>query len=347
MPIPNQLPASLRYFKARLRPLAQPPVWVPAIFISAVGLVASEYWLNPLGSSLQKKEFAESNNPAYSFLSREDSRIGADIDSLPVLFHDFDRSITSAAPVAPNKKTQATNTKRSFEDLLAQKPATFPADTQSTPITGTSTPDSAGPKLENPFLVQAQKLLQAGSFDSRGTSLAVNPYTASSSQPVIGQTSGSSFGLQLPNGTNQNQSVAPISPLQPALNQSAIANPTATTYPQAPTNALGQSLPTSVLPSKISPATTQASAGTGYNSPGATNTSPAPNSYINLVGTQPVSGVVSAAQVAPPVTSVAPTNITPYSVQVPTQATGSNTNPGLNSNFGNSGLQPSQLQQRN
>lgn len=345
MPIPNQLPASLRYFKARLKPLAQPPVWAPAIFISVLGLVTWEYWLNSLGSSLQKKQIAESNNPASSSFSREDSRISADIDSLPVLIHDFDRSIASATPIAPNKKTQATKTKGSFEELLAQKQATFYADTQSTPITGTGTTSSAAPNLENPFLVQAQKLLQTGPLESKGTSLGVNPYTASSSQPLIKQTSGSSLGSQLPNGTNQNQSVEPISPLKPAPYQSELKKEAPTTYPQAPTNALGQPLPTTS--GQITPGNTQASPGTGYGSPEAMNTTSAPNSYTNLVPSQPVPGVAPVAQVAPPVTSVAPTNIAPYSVQVPSQASGSNKNPGLNSNFGNSALQPSQLQQSN
>lgn len=319
---PNQPPASLRYFKARLRSLAQPPVWGTAIFISVVGLAAWEYGLNPgLQPSSQKKEVA-SKSPAYPSLSQEDSRIGADIDSLPVLFHDFDRTIAPAAPIASNKKTQTTQTKGAVKDLLTQK-ATFSADTQSTSIAGAGAPSSAAPNLENPFLVQAQKLLQAGSLDSRGTSLGVNIYTASSSQPVAEQKSGSSLGVQLPTVTNQNQIVAPIS------HQSAIANPTAMTYPQAPTNVLGQSLLTG-LP-----------AGTGSIPPTVTNTTPPPNSYTYLVGSGPVPGVAPAAPVAPPVTPIAP-----YSVQVPDQATGSYTNPELTSNFG-SGLPPSQLQQPN
>lgn len=303
MPLPYQLPASLRYFKARLRPLAQPPVWGTAIFISVVGLVAWEHWLNPLRPDWQKNEVIEANNPAYPSLSREDSRIGADIDSLPVLLHDFGQSIAPAVPIAPNKKTQATKTKGSFEESLTQKQA-ISTDTQSTPTIGTGTPASPTPNLENPFLVQAQKLLQASSLESREPSLGVNPYTASS-QPVAGQTSGSSQGIQLPSGTGQNQGVATISPLPPALNPPAAANLTATPTisPQAPTNALEQSLPASALPSQISPATMGLPAGTGY--------------------------------------------IAPYSVQVPSQAPRSYTNPRLNSNFGTSGLQPSQLQQRN
>ena len=307
MPLPYQLPASLRYFKARLRPLAQPPVWGTAIFISVVGLVAWEHWLNPLRPNWQKNEVIEANNPAYPSLSREDSRIGADIDSLPVLLHDFGQSIAPAVPIAPNKKTQATKTKGSFEESLAQKQA-ISTDTQSTPTIGIGTPASPTPNLENPFLVQAQKLLQASSLESSEPSLGVNPYTASS-QPVAGQTSSSSLGIQLPSGTSQNQGVATISP-------------------QAPTNVLGQSLPTSALPSKISPATMGLPPGTGYSLPEVTNTTPTPT-------------------VAPPVTPVAPTYIAPYPVQVPSQAPRSYTNPRLNSNFGTSGLQPSQLQQLN
>ena len=279
---PYQLPASLRYFKARLRPLAQPPVWGTAIFISVLGLVAWEHWLDPLRSSWQKNAVIKANNPAYPSLSREDSRIGADIDSLPVLSHDLGKSIAPAAPIAPNNRTQATKSKAAFEESLTQKQG-ISTDTHSTPTLGITTPASPTPNLENPFLVQAQKQLQTSPLESREPSLQVNPNTASS-QPVAAQTSGSNLGIQPLSSTGQNQGVTTISPIPPTLNPSAAANltTTPTISPQDPTNALEQSLPTSALPSQISPATVGLPAGTGYIAPYSVQVpSQAPRTYIN------------------------------------------------------------------
>ncbi len=207
---------------------------------------------------------------------------------------EFKQSSTPfSAPIAPNQETEATKTKELYQDYLAQKQANFSPDTQPSPLTETGKPAAPSPSVvDTPLLVQAKNLVQASPL--------------------------------LPNSTAQNQSVVPLSPVQPGLSQSAAANPASTlSAPQAPTSALGQSLPTNSLPNQTSGLTTQASAGTGYTPPTATNTTPAPNSYgysVQPRSVQPQSVIrviPYSALVAPPVTPGPPTtNSAPYSVQV-------------------------------
>jgi hypothetical protein len=239
MPLRKQLPTSLRYSsKSRLRPLWRPAFWGAAIFLPVVGLVTWQYWVDPesIASLLQKP----------------------DIDRSPLLSEEFKQSRGAAAPVAPDKETEASNTKELSQDHLEQKQATLSSDTQPTPLTVTDKP-AAPPQnvVETPLLLQAKNLLQP------------SPLT--------------------PNYINQNQSGVPNSPVQRPLSQSAAANPVGTTAPQAPlTNALGQSLPSYAKPSQNSPPTTQASAGTGYTPSAATNNTPPPNSYTHPVQPQSV-----------------------------------------------------------
>lgn len=335
MPLRNQLPASLRYFKARLRPLTRPPVWGTAIILSVVGLVACEYWLNPeLLTSRQKNGVADSNNSASPSLSREDSRIGADIDSLPVLLNDLNKSSVPVTPITLNKKTQASKTKGLYDDLLEKQQAAT-ANTQSTPPTVTPTTAAPAPNIENPLLVQAQNQLRAGPLNSGGTSLGVNPYLAPPSQPAAGQL---------------NQSATAQS-----ARTEAIANPAARpTAAQSPISGLGQPLSTNTLPSQNLPLNSGLQTGTSYTPPySATNTTPVPNPYTYPGGSQPVSGVAPAtpavpvAPVASPVAPPGASNITPYSLQVPSQDSETVTNPVFRSSLGNQDSQRTGLQQSN
>ena len=341
MPPSNQLPASLRYLKARLRPLTRPPVWGGAIFVSVVGLVAWEYSVNP--ELLQSSEHSavveseKSNNPS---LSPEDSAIGADIDSSPVLAKELNQVITPpTAPLIP-LKTQTPKNKDLFG--LDPEKATSSSDTQLMPDTVPGTPATPAPTSNNPFLVQAQNLLQTGQLYDRESSLG-NPYAAST-QPNAGQTSGSSLGNGLPAVANQNQTASN----DPLLNQSPLANP-ARTISQGSANALGQSFPASAA-SSHAPLPTDTSNPSSYTQPTvasytqptvASNTYPANSYYPPGVQIAPSVAPYSAPPVAP-----APIGITPYSTQIPNQTTGSYPNPTFNSGS-SSNLQqsPSQLQQ--
>ena len=331
MPPSNQLPASLRYLKARLRPLTRPPVWGGAIFVSVVGLVAWEYSVNPeLLQSSEHNAVVESGSNNSS-LSPEDSAIGADIDSSPVLAKELNQAITPpTAPLIP-LKTQTPKNK----DLLGLDPekATSSTDTQLTLDTVPGTPATPAPTSNNPFLVQAQNLLQTGQLYDRESSLG-NPYAAST-QPNAGQTSGSSLGNGLPAVANQNQTASN----DPLLNQSPLANPA--TISQGSANALGQSFPASAA-SSHAPLPTGTSNPSSYTQPTVTsNTYPANSYYPPGVQIAPSVAPYSAPAVAP-----APIGITPYSTQVPNQTTGNYPTPTFNSGV-SSNLQqpPSQLQQ--
>lgn len=320
------------------RPLRKPAFWGASIIVFLLGLVSWGYWVAP-GSieALPNKEAENDSSPAMP---------------KPLL--------------APNQGTEETKTKELYENFLAQKQVSSP-QLQLSPIKPTRKPAAPPPEkiVETPLLVEAKNLLRAEELNKKGKSWEVNPYTQSSSQPfagtpfgsssganpytqsssepLTGQT-GSSLGIQSPaSPTNQNPSVVPISPVQPALDQPPVANPAVTpTEPQDQTNTLKQPLQTTALPSQTSPSTNMPNAGAGYNPPAVTKATPAPNSYTNSYQPQQLP---TAASYSAPVT---PTNIAPYSNQVPNQATKSYTNPRLNSSFQNSGgLQPSQAQQPN
>ena len=321
MPPSNQLPAPLRYLKARLRPLTRPPVWGGAIFVSVVGLVAWEYSVNPdLLQSSEHNAVAESksNNPS---LSPEDSAIGADIDSSPVLARELNQTSTPVAPlISPQETTK---------DLhLATEKTPSLTDTQLMPNTVSGTSAVPAPNPENPFLAQAQNLLQNGQY-SNGTSLGSS--YAASTQPTTGQT-GSSPGNEPPTVANQNQTRN-----SPLPNQSSVVN-SASTINQGSANGLGQS-PTSAS-SIYAPPNGISTSSTGYTQPAAANNTYPANSYYP-------SGVQIAPSIAPysaPPVAPTPISATPYSTQ-PSQTTGSYPNPTFNSGSSSNFQQPSQLQQ--
>ncbi len=100
-----------RYLLARLRPLTQPIFWGPSIALMFVILFTWQYWMRPEWVSYLG--VAPSSDDA-SGLSPEDRAIGADIDTLPLLFNDIGLSANSAyrqvdpsgsVPAATNLKT--------------------------------------------------------------------------------------------------------------------------------------------------------------------------------------------------------------------------------------------------
>ncbi len=319
------------------RRLGKPAFWGASIILSVAGLVSWGYWVAPSFFEYLQNNEAENNSS----------------------------SAMPKAPLLPNQGTQETKTKELYENFLAQKQASYP-QIHPSPLKPKSKPAVPLPEkiVETPLLVQAKNLLRAEELNKKGTSWEVNPYTQSSSQPFAGSPSGSSSGvnpytqsssqpltgqngssvdIQSAYSTNQNQSIVPISPVQPALNQSKVANPAVTpNEPQVQTNTLKQPRQNTALPSQTSPSTNMPNAGVGYDAPAVTKATPAPNSYT-FPG-QPQQLPSAASYSAP----VAPNNIAPYSNQVPNQATRSYTSPRLNSSFQNSGgLQPSQTQQPN
>ncbi|MBG1261820.1 hypothetical protein [Nostoc commune] len=361
MPNRHYPPAYLRYLKARLSNLGRPGFWGTAIFLSLVGLVTWEYWSNPDIFVYKQKSQVASQEPADSSLSEENRAIAADIDNLPVLFNDFEQATLPVTPNNPKENTEAKNSKNFLEDVINKQKST--TDTKLNPGLGVN--GDTSPSLKNPFVVQTENLLRAGMIDNNQF-LGLKTLTKAS-EPTEKETS-SNLGIGFTNQTNKNQNSVSISPLQGALNQSTNQNFSSFNGTETQTNALGRASepgttlmpPINSLPSQNSLPSAGLTTGTGYTSTG-TNlqqnpysnlnngqvlpsnglntgtgyTSPATNlpqnPYTNLNSGQVVPNV---APVTPPVTSAAPSNIAPYSSQIPSQGVITPTNPVGYSNYG-------------
>ncbi|WP_169220400.1 hypothetical protein, partial [Brasilonema sp. UFV-L1] len=210
-------PAYLRYLKARLWILTRPSIWGTAIFLSVVGLVIKEYWTHPdFFTRWQTNQVAD--KPANSSVSEEDTGNAAVLDELSVPYNtDFNQANPPALKTrAPKQNTQATNSK-SLLDALNSKSQSSTSDSKLkvTMKEGDSTPVI---KLENPFLTQAENLLQLKNFQNGSNSQGVNALSTSLAQQNSGQ---NSFGLgtALGNQINSSQNNVSESALQTALNQ--------------------------------------------------------------------------------------------------------------------------------
>lgn len=217
-------PAHLRYLKARLWNLSRPGFWGAAIFLSVVGLTIREYWANPnFFTDWQKNQFA-TKVPDNSSLSEEDRAIAADIDNLPILFNtDSDKENSPPARTTRNtQNTQAKNSRGGLLEVLNSKNQTSASSDKSK---ATVKEDDSAPtaKLENPFLAQAENLLQLKNFQSGSNPQGVNALTPSFGQQDPAK---NSFGLGtgLADTTRPNQNIASESALQTALNQSKNQN---------------------------------------------------------------------------------------------------------------------------
>jgi hypothetical protein len=375
MPHRHYPPAYLRYLRARLWNLGRPGFWVTAIFLSVVGLVTWEYWSNPDIFVYKQKNKVTSQTPADSSLSAENRAIAADIDNLPVLFNDFEQATLSLTANTPKEKTEAKNSKSLLEDVINKQKSASDAKLNPTLGVNGDTP----PVLKNPFVVQTENLLRTGTVDNNNQFLGIKTLTGAS-EPTDGEQTSSNLGIGFTNQTNKNQNSASISPLQAILNQSTnqkLSGFNGTTATQ--TNALGRaSEPGTTLMPPINSLSSQNSlpsaglnTGTGYTSTGR-NLQQNPYSNLNNGQVLPNNGLNTGAgytnlqqnpynnlnngqvvpNVAPGTLPVRPTNIAPYSSQIPGQSVVTPTNPmgyanyGLQqpaqppqSNYGNYGLQ--------
>ncbi len=369
----NQPPAPLRYFKARLRPLAKPLVWGTATLISLVSLSTWVYFAHPewLVFSDNQENTSPTNTAVDPTFSDEEKAIGADIDTLSVLEKDLANSEPFQVAPAETQKQQGL-----FDDFLKQKEA---ADAQKSSGSSGTEKLAGQSSITNPFAIKSQD-----PFNNSGTLPSGNSVSAPSSNLGAGSVAnpaGSSNAATLsplqsaldridagkqPN--LQNPTTAPVSPLQSALDRLNTGNTIATPAPtQAPTDKLGQNSSsnqtptqsTSGIPGQVTAPPSQYPGTAGYSSipgqsygstspvPGATGynvpptgTNNPPNSYTYLNQPQAVPGVPPAAQVSP---SLTPSNLGQSPFQNATPGNGY-ANPGYNSNFGNPAAQPSQVQ---
>ncbi|MBW4450468.1 MAG: hypothetical protein KME38_27475 [Spirirestis rafaelensis WJT71-NPBG6] len=283
-------PAYLRYLRARLWNLGRPAFWGTAIFLSVVGLGIREYWANPdFLTSWQKNNQVATQKPDNLSLSAEDRANLADIDNLPVLINDAQQSNLLVAPSSRKQKSQDNNSKSLLDDLISkQQEAAKNAKSNLGGIVD-NVPTS---KVINPFVAQAESLLQAGTANTASQLFSVKSSDASSLQPGIAGSS-SNLGIGSANQINNNQNSAPISALQTAINESTIQKPSSLNNNTTSnhTNTIGRSLPSNDLPNQGFSTNTRLNTNandsistTGYTQPTVTNQ---PQIYTNFGGSQP------------------------------------------------------------
>ncbi|MEH1785302.1 hypothetical protein [Nostoc sp.] len=368
MPNRDYPPAYLRYLRARLWNLGRPGFWGTAIFLSIVGLVTWEYWSNPDIFVYKQKNEVTSQKPVDSSLSEENRAIAADIDNLPVLFNDFEQASLSLTADTPKEKAKDNKGKGFLEDVIKKQNSA--SDTKLNPALGVN--GDTSPAVQNPFVLQTENLLRTGTVDGGNQFLGLKTLNAAS-EPTGGEQTSSSLDIGSTNQTNKNQNSLSISPLQAALSQSTnqkLSSFNGITPTQ--TNALGRVSdpattlmpPINSLPNQNSLPTTGLTPGTVYTSTG-TNLPQNPYSNLNNGQLMPNNGlttgtnlpqspysnlnngqlVPNVAPVTPPVTSIAPSNIAPYSSQSQSQSVVTPTSPLGYSNYGLQ--QPTQAAQSN
>ena len=282
-------PAYLRYLRARLWNLGRPAFWGTAIFLSVLGLGIREYWANPdFLTFLQNNKQAATQKAADTSLSNEDRAIAADIDNLPVLINDAKQSNLLIVPSTRKEKGQDNKSKSLLDDLISKQQEAA-KNAKSNPVRIVD--NVAASKVTNPFVAQAESLLQAGTANSGSQLFGIKSSNTSSVQPGIAGSS-SNLGIGLPNQINNNQNPAPISALQTAINESTQKPSSLNNTNSNQTSTIGRSLPSNDLPNQDFSANTQLNTNpnapistTGYQKPTLTNQPQ--NLYTNFPGSQP------------------------------------------------------------
>ncbi len=316
----RQPPTQARYLRARLRTFTKPAFWGSALFISVVGVGIWQYWTNPgLMRFWENKQVADSSNPTSPSLSKEDKAIGADIDNLSVLNQEFNKGSTLATPNDPNEKIESVGSKGLLDEATLKKLNAINSDPKFNSNSQTATPIATS-KLENPFLNQAQYLLQTGSINNNNSEPA-KPLTTATS-PILAGGNDPRLGMRLSNPTNQEQSPIPVSASVGVFNQSQ----SVPTNSNNQTNTFGQSQLSNLRPNQVAPATNNnqvgISGGTIYNQPPVMNSSQ--SFYSNLINQ-------SSRRAPAPLGTTTPTasNLAPLPVLVPSPASNIPVAPGV------------------
>jgi hypothetical protein len=206
MSSPRRLPASFRYFKARLLSLSRPAVWMPALFLTLVGAFLLEYSTHPDWFGYDEDNEGPNQSELGETLSPEDLSVAAEIDNLDVLSNDF----LTDAPRNGNQNNNQSNNQG--ESVASPNPEPSPTL-------------SAGDRyLAN----QDNSVDLPGASNSRTPSLDLfsdffNPASRS------GATAANTNNMNRGNGTGMTNNVndtstATMSPLQQALNAQTAAN---------------------------------------------------------------------------------------------------------------------------
>lgn len=216
MPLHHLKPAYLRYLKAQLLNLKRPSFWGTAIFLCAVGLVIRQYWENPtniLAYNKQQNQPVITQQTAESELTAEEKAIFADIDNLPLLLNDFEQVTTSLTSINYPKNNQQQKSENFLEEAIKKQNAANEAKSKANLFNDTSAVNS-----QNPFVLQAETLLQPDTSAGNAQFLGYRTFNTASNQAAT--INSSPLGIGLINSSRQNQNNNLFNPLETTANQS-------------------------------------------------------------------------------------------------------------------------------
>ncbi len=340
MSSPNQLPAYLRYLKARLQPFRQPAFWTTGVGLVFVLLFAWEYWKHPERLIiLPGNQVADSDNPTTDPTLSSDNlaAIGADIDSSSVLLKEFDRT-TALPPLVslPKQKSQTSESEELLAQFTRQQPEAGSKQEQQNPLLTFKSQQK--PNVSNPFATSSQEFLNDGLLSGGSLSTKRQAPNRESSSSLRGATTVPALGFNSPNSPDANRETEPVSPLQNPPNRFTADGV------QVPVKSQIPALPTPTAQGQLNYPPTTVPGVTNYTPYPTTPTAPL-NSYTYPTPSQPVTSVPTAMPVTP-VAPVTPSSLGQYSTQPSGQVNGVNTS-GTNATPASPGIQPSQLSQPN
>ncbi|MEO6861922.1 MAG: hypothetical protein ABI180_10375 [Microcoleus sp.] len=264
-----KFPTSVRYLIARLRHWTQPSVWAPLAVLCAGGLFIWEVSVHPERLSIDGEAAADSNNPdSLPGLSAEDSAIAADIDSLPVLVNQFNRSNSELNLFnSPAVKGKGLFDEISARGLEKPKPSSVPKSAAINAFV--SLPNlqnyAVGTVNNNPQNSSLPSSNAISAFGLSGNAVSISgiktiePESGGTATATLSQPSSGA------NSSKQNDNPLPLSPLQAAMKKYVAANTSATSTQKTANSAKLLDRPASPAagenPTNLVPTTATAQAG--------------------------------------------------------------------------------------
>lgn len=257
-------PPSLRYFKARFKPLKQPSFWLSVIGLALVMFFGWKVWKNPEGFKTARASIISylKNPDADPQLSSEElaARL-IDIDNSSVLMEEFDAENALPPGTLPNQESKTTNLTSSpnspnLEELSSPR-FTFDqtkvkGKQKSTKSSRKKTKQRQSDEKENSIL-SVRELFNQSTQPENSSLTNLNTTKQSSSPLTPGAASDSALGFNSLNYLNSNQSKVPVTPLPNSFRQFGSTNsPLNTPSVQIRTNNL---LGTSPGASRVTPKT--------------------------------------------------------------------------------------------
>ncbi len=233
-------PTSVRYLIARLRHWMQPAVWAPLTVLCAGGLFIWEVSVHPERLSIDGEEVAASNNPdAIGGLSAEDSAIAAEIDSVPVLVNQFNRSnselnLLNSSAVKSQGLFDEVRARRS-ENAQQSSALKQAASSRFVPLPNLGNPavSAANNNPENSSLPSSNAASAPSLSGSGGLISGIKTIAIESGSTATANISQASSGA---NSGKQNENPLSLSPLQTAMKKYVAANTSATAAAQKTAN---------------------------------------------------------------------------------------------------------------